>query len=63
MDYDQWTQSISREVAAFTDNGPKVSNRFLEAYEDELNEEEETATMRGKTQVKNSGLSSTRVGR
>ncbi len=45
MDFDQWSQSISREVAAFTDNGPKVSNRFLEAYEDELNEEEEIAIL------------------
>jgi hypothetical protein len=63
MDFDQWTQSICREVAAFTDNSPKVSNRFLEAYEDELNEEEEIAILSAKTKVNNGNLSSMRPGK
>ena len=52
MDFDQFIQSISREVIAFNDAGPKVSNRLLEAYEDELNEEEEMAITEAKAKSK-----------
>jgi uncharacterized protein YeaO (DUF488 family) len=63
MDFDQWTQSISREVTAFSDNSPKVSNRFLEAYEDELNEEEEIAILGANTKMKTGNLSALQLGK
>jgi uncharacterized protein YeaO (DUF488 family) len=63
MNFDQWTHAISREVTAFNDNGPKVSNRFLEAYENELNEEEENAISNSKAKTNRRDLSSLRGGR
>jgi hypothetical protein len=57
MNFDQWNQSIGREVTAFNDGGPKVSNRLLEAYEDELNEEEELSILEPKAKMKNRGYS------
>ena len=53
MNYDQWTQSINRDVTTFNDGGPKVSNRLLEAYEDELNEEEELSILESKAKTNN----------
>ena len=53
MNYDQWTQSITRDVTTFNDSGPKVVNRLLEAYEDELNEEEELSNLELKAKTKN----------
>jgi hypothetical protein len=52
MNYDQWTQSINRDVTAFNDSGPKVVNRLLEAYEDELNEEEELSILESGAKTK-----------
>jgi hypothetical protein len=58
VNFDQWIQAISREVIAFNDSGPKVSNRFLEAYEDELNEEEELSILESKAKVNSFNFSS-----
>jgi hypothetical protein len=63
MDFDQFIQSISREVVAFNDTGPKVSNRLLEAYEDELNEEEELSILESKATMKNRNPYKTGFGR
>ena len=63
MNFDQWAHAITREVTAFSDNGAKNSNRFLEAYEDELNEEEENAISIPMTKANSRDLSSQRAGR
>ncbi len=63
MNFDQWNQSIGRDVTAFNDSGPKVSNRLLEAYEDELNEEEELSLLESKPQKQNRGYSCPGFGR
>ena len=63
MNFDQWAHAITREVAAFSDNGPKDSNRFLEAYEDELNEEEENAILVPKAKANSRDSSFVRTGR
>jgi len=63
MNFDQWAHAITREVAAFSDSGPKDSNRYLEAYEDELNEDEENAILMPKAKANSRDLSSQRAGR
>jgi hypothetical protein len=58
MNYEDWSQAISREVTAFNESGPKVSNPFLEAYEDELNEQEELSLLQPKVKMNSFSFSS-----
>jgi hypothetical protein len=51
MDFNQWNNAISRDVTAFNDTSPKEINRLLEAYEDELNEEEDVSALESKTKM------------